>query len=267
MKRELVSSVLLLAVVLVMSLPAEILAEQPAGDNDWQAVEPGQNEWEAVGTGENEWQAAGNGDQPWVTGDPDAAPVGVQQPRHRRMPRFFLSTSLFFVPEPTLVQKRGDRRCGARLDEQTGMAIDFDFRFWYLFVGAHLGIGGNDGVEITEYALRGGAIIPLSERFSIVGSAWMGPVRWETTADFPRTLSVTTDYRSPLVDEFSRDKEGFQFGASLGIRFMIASWFGLSSELALSTTLFDDESYGYEPSGDGYQMNRVQVMSGVLFAW
>ena len=249
MKQKPVSSVWLLAAVLLMSLPAEILAQQAGGENEWQAVEPGQNEWQAVG----------DDDQQWIGADPDAGPKGVLEPRHRRMPNFFLSTSLFYSPEPILSRSDSDSCCRARLEGQSGMAIDFDYRFWYVFIGTHVGFGGNDGFEMREYAVRSGAIIPLGERFSIIGAGWIGGAKW-----------TAGDSTMP-VEELSGDQEGLQLGASLGIRYMINKWFGLSGGVGLSTIFFvpgsaalPSRSRDYESS---YQISTWHAQTGLLFTW
>jgi hypothetical protein len=217
---------------------------------------------------ENEWSEAGDPDQPWVETDPGAPPMEMIQPLHRRLPRFFLNHSLFYSPEPLLLRSHNGQNCGQRLPDLIGSAIDFDFRFWYLFIGAHLAFAGDSEEQLSlgEYALRGGAIIPFGEHFSIVHAVWIGLVHFE-----PQGVQL----QSPFEELAWGQEDGLQLGTSLGVRIMLTSWFGLTADVAVATTLFDSGLGWDEPPrihsgssiGDGLRLNRWQAMSGLVFAW
>ena len=136
------------------------------------------NEWQPASSEGNEWEAQGEqSDQPWTVADPAAPAAEMLQPLHRRLPRFFLSSSVSYSPEPLLVNgsSSGGSCCGTHMDDLAGAEINFDFRFWYLFIGSHMGVYGNDGDgELREYAFRAGFLIPFGERFAIVGTGLDG---------------------------------------------------------------------------------------------
>jgi hypothetical protein len=226
---------------------------------------------------EEDWHEVPPGEQPWAEADPDAPPQQMLQPLHRRLPRFYLGNSVFVAPQPLLLADHGSSTCGSELDAMAGVSLDFDFRFWYLFVGSHLAVYGNaeGGQDLTvgEYALRGGAIIPFGEHFAIVHAVWLGGARWDAAG---------ADFDAPFDGLQTSERKGFLAGTSLGVRVMLASWFGLTADVGISTILFDEESSPdgeirlqwvgetqrpTEPPADGERLNRWQVSSGIVFAW
>ncbi len=217
------------------------------------------------------------GEQPWAQADPDAPPQQMLQPLHRRLPRFYLGNSVLVAPQPLLLADRGGSTCGSELGAMAGVSLDFDFRFWYLFVGSHLSVYGNaegdQDLTVGEYALRAGAIIPFGEHFAIVHAVWLGGARWDAAG---------ADLDAPFDGMESSKRKGFLAGTSLGVRVMLASWFGLTADVGISTILFDEDTspdgevgllWAGEPQGptaaaaDGERLNRWQVSSGIVFAW
>jgi len=219
------------------------------------------------------WHEKPPGEQPWAEADPDAPPQQMLQPLHRRLPRFYLGNSVFVAPQPLLLADHGGSTCGSELDAMAGVSLDFDFRFWYLFVGSHLSLFGNvegDGdLTVGEYALRGGAIIPFGERFAVVHTVWLGSARWDAAG---------ADLDAPFDGMERSRRKGFLAGTSLGVRVMLASWFGLTAEAGISTVLFDEDdailtARTTETGGsttvlaNNHRLNRWQVASGIVFAW
>ena len=224
----------------------------------------------------NEWQEVQPSDeQPWVEADPTEAPQELVLPLHRRLPKFHLNHSLSYTPEPLLLRSKPDGGdCGQKLPALLGSVIDFDFRFWYLFVGTRLTFTGNEdeNLDVGGFALRGGAYIPFGERFAVIHAFWIGKIYFDA-------------YGMEFDDAFSdmaTSTEGVQFGTSLGFRVMLTSWLGLTADLGISTTLFDggavalkaspySETYGdsydaFGPSGE-VRLNGVSLQTGIVFAW
>ncbi|MBN2493015.1 MAG: hypothetical protein JXR96_00385 [Deltaproteobacteria bacterium] len=187
-----------------------------------------------------------------------AAPASAAE---AELPDFYLATNLSWAPGPLMMHTVGDRECGARLEDQFGLAIDFDYRLWYFFIGTHLGVAGNESLGLTEYAVRGGGFVPIGDHFSIVGSVWLGLSRWEDKGD---PFAEHPSFRAA----FGAQEHGLLLGASLGVRVMILRWFGLTADVSMSATFFDQqgiETADYED--ESFQLNRFQGGCGVVFAW
>ncbi|MBW2700978.1 MAG: hypothetical protein JRF33_09180 [Deltaproteobacteria bacterium] len=171
----------------------------------------------------------------------------------RGMPNFYLAHNLTFAPSPLALHNDGYGECGQRLGDAVGMELNFDYRIWYFFLGSHIAISG-DIWTMREYALRVGGMLPLGERFSLVGAAWLGTSHIETTS---------LDWDSDYAYDTDREEAGLLLGASIGARFMVARWFGLTADLSLSTAIWTDN----DSSDPELQINRLQAHTGVLFAW
>lgn len=171
----------------------------------------------------------------------------------RGMPHFYLAHNLTFAPSPLALHNDAYGECGQRLDDAVGMELNFDYRIWYFFLGSHMAVSG-DIWTLREYAIRVGGVLPLGERFSLVGAAWLG------TAHLENTYLVWETFSSTDIEE---EEEGLLLGASIGMRFMVARWFGLTADLSLSTAIWADD----DSSDPQLRINRLQAHTGVLFAW
>jgi hypothetical protein len=237
----------LFAVVAVSFVATLAMSGTAAADGEWQEVQA-------------------NGDQPWVESDANAPAQPMILPLHRRLPRFYLSSKLFIAPDPVLVDKNADCGCGKKVDDLMGMSVDFDFRFWYLFIGTHLATGGHgdDDDSLSEYAVRAGVIIPFGERVQLVHAVWMGVANWTVPDSEPTIMSSALSSASPdYYDEPIYNLEGLQFGTSLELRVMLSSWFGFTGGLGISTTILEPDIF----ADDDWRLNRWQADTGILFAW
>lgn len=223
---------------------------------------------------DGEWAEVPPGEQPWVEADPTEPPQEMILPLHRRLPKFHLNHSISYTPEPLLLRAKPDGGdCGQKLSPLVGSVIDFDFRFWYLFVGTRLTVAGNEdeGIDFSGYALRGGAFIPFGERFAVIHAFWIGKMTFDA-------------YGAEFDDAFSdmaTSVDGLQLGTSLGFRVMLTSWLGLTADVGISTTLLETESVvalrqpastetvGGNTSTDfgDVRLNGISLSTGLVFAW
>jgi hypothetical protein len=222
----------------------------------------------------NEWAEVPPGGQPWAEADPNAPAVEVLQPLHRRLPKFHLNHSISYTPEPLLLRSKTDGSdCGQKLPALVGSVLDFDFRFWYLFVGTRLTFTSNEdeSIDFSGYALRGGAYIPFGERFAVIHAFWIGGMHLDAYSyDFDDAFS-----------DMDSSTSGLQLGTSLGFRVMLTSWLGLTADAGISTTLLDSgsvtvmrQSASAETVGGGtstasgdVRLNAVSLQTGLVFAW
>ena len=239
------------AVVALSFVATLAISAEAAADGEWREVQP-------------------NGEQVWMESDPNAPAQPMILPLHRRLPRFYLSSKLFISPEPVLVNQNADCGCGEKMEDLMGLSLDFDFRFWYLFIGTHLATGGHgdDDDSLSEYAFRAGAIIPFGERVQLVHAVWMGVANWTVPDSEPTILSsaLSSGSSSASPDYYdgpTYDQQGLQFGTSLELRVMLSSWFGITGGLGISTTILDPDAF----SDDDWRLNRWQADTGIMFAW